>query len=124
MIDIPYYPGYKLTEDFQVIGKKGFPLSFSGSPYQLCNVFVNGKSSILYKHRAIALVHVPGYFEGAEVDHKDRDPTNNHPSNLRWVTPAENAQNISLEHVEEQIRLTKMRLAKLERQRKMILTLR
>ena len=25
------------------------------------------------------------YFEGAEIDHKDTDTLNNHPSNLRWV---------------------------------------
>lgn len=25
------------------------------------------------------------YFEGAEIDHIDTDPLNNHPSNLRWV---------------------------------------
>lgn len=33
------------------------------------------------------------YFEGAEIDHKDTDPLNNHPSNLRWVTPKENMNN-------------------------------
>lgn len=25
------------------------------------------------------------YFEGAEIDHKDTDRLNNHPSNLRWT---------------------------------------
>ncbi len=25
------------------------------------------------------------YFDGAEIDHTDTDPMNNHPSNLRWV---------------------------------------
>lgn len=33
------------------------------------------------------------YFEGAEIDHKDTDPTNNHPSNLRWVTRSGNMNN-------------------------------
>lgn len=39
------------------------------------------------------------YFEGAHIDHIDTDKLNNHPSNLRWVTPKENANNpITREH--------------------------
>lgn len=33
------------------------------------------------------------YFEGAEIDHIDTDPLNNHPSNLRWVTRKGNQNN-------------------------------
>ena len=33
------------------------------------------------------------YFEGAEIDHKDTDRLNNHPSNLRWVTRRGNLNN-------------------------------
>lgn len=33
------------------------------------------------------------YFEGAMIDHIDTNRTNNHPSNLRWVTPKENSNN-------------------------------
>lgn len=33
------------------------------------------------------------YFEGAEIDHKDTDTTNNHPTNLHWVTRSQNALN-------------------------------
>lgn len=33
------------------------------------------------------------YFEGAEIDHIDGNPLNNHPSNLRWVTHKENMNN-------------------------------
>ncbi len=33
------------------------------------------------------------YFEGAEIDHKDTDRLNNHPSNLRWVTRRDNLNN-------------------------------
>lgn len=45
-------------------------------------------------HRVIAENLVPGYFEGAVVDHIDRNPCNNHPSNLRWTTQRENRLNI------------------------------
>lgn len=39
------------------------------------------------------------YFEGAQIDHIDTNPLNNHPSNLRWVTPKENINNpLTKEH--------------------------
>ena len=38
----------------------------------------------------IAKEFVDGYFEGAVVDHIDSDPTNNHPSNLQWITQSQN----------------------------------
>lgn len=33
---------------------------------------------------------VPGYFDGAVIDHIDSNPANNHPSNLQWITQSEN----------------------------------
>lgn len=39
--------------------------------------------------RLVALVFVPGWFEGAEVGHKDGDKTNNRDWNLEWVTHQE-----------------------------------
>ena len=33
------------------------------------------------------------YFDGAEIDHKDGDKTNNSPSNLHWVTRSGNMNN-------------------------------
>lgn len=38
------------------------------------------------------------YFEGAEIDHIDTDPMNNHPSNLRWVTRRGNLNNPITKH--------------------------
>lgn len=94
--NIPGYPGYKLTEDFNIIGKNGNILSICNNgknpktSHKYVNVYVNKKSAILYIHRAVALVHVNGYFDGAYVDHIDDNPTNNNPKNLRWITPKGN----------------------------------
>lgn len=42
------------------------------------------------------------YFEGAHIDHKDTNTLNNHPSNLRWVTPADNNRNpLTKKHMSE-----------------------
>lgn len=43
-------------------------------------------------HLYVAHAWVPGYFEGAEVNHKDFDRTNYHADNLEWVTHADNIQ--------------------------------
>ena len=105
--DIPGYPGYKLTPDFQIIGKKGKPLTLCGDLYKFVNVMKEGKGQdVLYLHRAIALVYVEGYFDGAFVDHIDDNPLNNSPENLRWVTPHQNqyhAKKFSKQKLKEKI---------------------
>ncbi|EHU8158022.1 HNH endonuclease [Salmonella enterica] len=47
-----------------------------------------------YVHRMVAFTfHGDKSGEGLEVDHIDRDKSNNHYSNLRWVTRKENCNN-------------------------------
>lgn len=48
----------------------------------------NGKNQLV--HRLVAFAFVPGYFEGAVVNHKDGVKANNFWRNLEWVTTAEN----------------------------------
>lgn len=43
-------------------------------------------------HRIIAKAFVPGYSDGLHINHIDGVKTNNHPSNLEWVT---NEANVS-----------------------------
>lgn len=46
------------------------------------------------------------WFPGAEIDHIDTDRLNNHPSNLRWVTKKENANNpLTRQHITEHNRI-------------------
>lgn len=47
----------------------------------------------VFIHRLVAENFVSGYFEGAVIDHIDRDKYNNNASNLRWVTVKENYHN-------------------------------
>ena len=41
-------------------------------------------------HRLVGKYFVDGYFDGAVIDHKDRDKHNNDYRNLQWVTQKEN----------------------------------
>lgn len=41
-------------------------------------------------HRLVGKYFVDGYFEGAVIDHKDRNKHNNDCENLEWVTQREN----------------------------------
>lgn len=43
-------------------------------------------------HRLVAKAFCEGYFEGAEVNHKDSDGSNNNCSNLEWVSHYDNMQ--------------------------------
>ena len=46
-----------------------------------------------YIHRLVAKVFCENPNNEIEVDHIDRDPANNHFSNLRWVSPSINCKN-------------------------------
>ena len=44
-------------------------------------------------HRLVALHYIPNPMNYPEVDHKDRNPSNNHYTNLRWCSGAMNSKN-------------------------------
>ena len=90
--------GYFVDADGNVYnpkGKKMKPFRSSTNP-----VIARLQVDLGWKNRRRAFVHtlvaenyVDGYFEGAVVDHIDRNPFNNKASNLRWVTQKENYAN-------------------------------
>lgn len=51
-----------------------------------------GNSRWYYAHRLVALAYIPNPLNKPDVDHIDNDKSNNHVSNLQWVTEAENIQ--------------------------------
>lgn len=50
----------------------------------------NGKIKNQLVHRLVAKAFVPGYFDGADVNHKDFNRQNNRVNNLEWVTRRDN----------------------------------
>jgi len=76
--------GKKLKPD---ISKKGY--------YQL-GIYINCKRIKMYVHRMVALTYIPNEDNKPQVDHIDRNKSNNHFTNLRWVTNLENHHNMEI----------------------------
>lgn len=55
---------------------------------ELCK---DGKPRQHQVHRLVAKAFVDGYFDGAQVNHKDECRSNNRADNLEWVTPRQNS---------------------------------
>lgn len=69
------------------------PQTINGGYHVVALYYGDGKVSRKYQsiHRMVAELYVPGYFEGAEVDHIDCNVINNHYTNLQWCTREYNA---------------------------------
>ena len=63
----------------------------NGYGYERVNLHKNHQKKAFKIHRLVAHMFIEGYFEGAEVNHKDENKTNNHVSNLEWCTSKYNA---------------------------------
>lgn len=100
VVNHPFLEGVKCREDGAIF----VPAGRTGTARWTFGVY--GKKG--YRRVGIArkclLVHrlICEAFHGAcpsdkcQVDHLDRDPSNNRPENLRWVTPSENSRNRSV----------------------------
>lgn len=85
----PLDPRYTVYVDGTVTGPRGYPLKhISNGKYNYQSVNL-GRAARHYVHRLVALTFI-GDGTGLEVDHIDGDTTNNHLSNLRYMTHAEN----------------------------------
>ena len=50
----------------------------------------NGRYDVFSVHRLVGMAFVPGYFDGAVINHKDENPKNNRADNLEWVSLHDN----------------------------------
>jgi hypothetical protein len=95
--DVPGYEGlYKVSNLGEVYSNqrgswdrvKNRPCKKSGYRFiTLCKDGVRWSTNI---HNIVALVWCDNPFGYKEVDHRDGNKSNNHPSNLRWVTRSQN----------------------------------
>lgn len=93
---IPGYEGlYKVSNFGDVVSyHSGKPKSIYQTVnqygYRQVKLTKNKIVKHVYVHRLVALVFVPGYEDGMEVNHKDLNRGNNMSTNLEWVTKSQN----------------------------------
>ena len=63
--------------------------------YQYINLTINGNIKKNYIHRLLGIQYIRRHSPHLEIDHIDRNRTNNSLTNLRWVTHQENLNNKS-----------------------------
>ncbi len=90
--EIPGYPGYQINKCGEVYSKKSKKILLSNNVngYLMTNAKNKGSKSAVAVHRLVALTFIPNPENKPYVNHKDCDKTNNHLSNLEWVTQKEN----------------------------------
>lgn len=82
--------GYKILPDGTIISRLGRIMRGSINDKGYVRVKINGRD-VKY-HRVVAQELVPNPNNKPCVNHIDGDKTNNHPSNLEWVTYKENTR--------------------------------
>jgi hypothetical protein len=105
---VPGFPNYYVSADGQLRGPGrgrrraiggGVPMrpAVNTNGHLFVSVRQGGARRKLYLHRAVLMAWVGPCPAGQECRHLDGDPTNNHVSNLKWGTSAENSQD-SVQH--------------------------
>lgn len=80
---------YFITEDGRVI-RNGRELKIYKGNYSILKLSINNTAKTRAVHRLVAETYIPNPENKPEVNHLDGDRTNNHISNLEWVTSSEN----------------------------------
>lgn len=95
-IDINGYEGlYQISnlgqvKSFQKDKEKILSLAYNNAGYLKVILCKNGTKKTHLVHQLVAHAFVPGYREGLVVNHIDENKSNNHASNLEWVSQREN----------------------------------
>jgi len=91
--DVIGFPGYMVSNYGRVKNSSGHILAIRNIPngYKMTMMSVNGQKKYKYTHRIVARAFIgehPG--DKCFINHIGGDKSNNHFSNLEWVTRSEN----------------------------------
>lgn len=84
--------GYKILNTGVIIGKMGRPMTptVNDEGYHKLSLLIFGGRIYASVHRLVALKYVENKYGKPEVNHLDECTSNNHYTNLSWVTHTEN----------------------------------
>jgi hypothetical protein len=85
--------GKVFSLDFNRTGEVRQLSPYTVRGYNHVSLRKDGKRKIFPVHRLVAQAFLDDWEPDLQVDHIDMNRTNNHVSNLRMVTPSQNAQN-------------------------------
>ena len=93
--DIPGYEGFYQVSDLGNIRSIRFNKirnmkSWDSHGYRAVELCMNNNRYTVGIHRLVALTFIPNPENKSEVNHKDRNKSNNNVENLEWVTQSEN----------------------------------
>ena len=95
-MEIEGYENYLIYEDGRVFSKKRnrfLKPGLDSCRYHYVVLCENGKPKNHSIHRLVGIHYIPNDENKSEVDHINRDRTDNRIENLRWVSHSENQQN-------------------------------
>ena len=101
MKELKEFPGYFVTEDGKVFSAKKLTkidydkvremkVRLSPKGYHIICLYKNKKVLSRSIHRLVAETYIENPFNLPQVNHIDENKTNNHVSNLEWVTHQQN----------------------------------
>ena len=93
--DIPDYEGFYQVSDLGNVRSIRFNKirnmkSWDSHGYRAVELCMNNNRYTVGIHRLVALTFIPNPENKPEVNHKDRNKSNNNVENLEWVTQSEN----------------------------------
>ncbi|NRA51526.1 MAG: hypothetical protein HRU12_20570 [Phaeodactylibacter sp.] len=84
---------YKYVRDWEKGLQGSWILSKKGYHFAMLSTVKGGKQYSVSAHRAVKSTFDPAeWFEGSQVDHIDKDKSNNKNNNTRWLSPKDNVQ--------------------------------